>query len=135
MTTPTTSGQGLVIAAPASLLQFCEHMDMIKTRLAAVTDRVVTVQRSLQFISERYQQSALGKKRQAKLNLTAACNHALVSARKTLHEIAATFATPCTHVHAQLHVLLCETHQANAPNTQTDQRILRQQLKVATIRT
>ena len=127
MTTP-----GLVIAAPAGLAEFCKQMDRLKTQLDTTMQPMV---RALQFISDRFQYSALGKKRTAKRNLTAACNHALVNVRKTLRELVATFIGYTSDTRTQVHVMLSEQHRANAPNALTVQRILRQQLLVVTLRT
>lgn len=127
LTTP-----GLVIAAPAGLAQFCKQMDRLKTQLDTAVQPMV---RALQFISDQYQNSALGKQRTAKRNLTAACERALANVRRTLRELVATFIGYTADTRTQVHVMLSEQHRANAPNAQTDQRIMRQQLQVVTLRT
>ena len=130
---------GLVIAAPAGLAQFCKQMDRIKTQLdTALQPALQALQpmvRALQFISDQYQNSALGKQRTAKRNLTAACMRALANVRRTLRELVATFIGYTSDTREQVHVMLSEQHRANAPNALTVQRIMRQQLLVVTLRT
>lgn len=140
---------GLVIGAPAGLAQFCKQMDRIKTQLdTALQPALQAMQpmvRALQFISDQYQNSALGKQRTAKRNLTAACMRALSAARRTLRAHVAvhrtlraqvtTFIGYTSDTREQVHVMLSEQHRANAPNALTVQRIMRQQLQVVTLRT
>ena len=137
---------GLVIGAPAGLAQFCKQMDRIKTQLdTALQPALQALQpalqalqpmvRALQFISDQYQNSALGKQRTAKRNLTAACMRALANVRRTLRELVATFIGYTSDTREQVHVMLSEQHRANAPNALTVQRIMRQQLLVVTLRT
>ena len=110
----TTTNQGLMITAPSSLLQFCEHMDKIGTYLKTHTDQL---DRAAQFIVQQFENSALAKQRRAKQNLTTACNAAQSRVRKTLHQIAATFTD---HNNAptlkELRAIVHDPHQANAPN-------------------
>ena len=130
---------GLVIAAPAGLAQFCKQMDRIKTQLDTALQPALQatqpLMRALQFISDQYQNSALGKQRTAKQNLTATCMRALSAMRRTLRELVATFIGYTSDTREQVHVMLSEQHRANAPNALTVQRIMRQQLLVVTLRT
>ena len=110
----TTANQRLIITAPSSLLQFCEHMDKIGNYLKTHTDKL---DRAAMFIVRQYENSALAKQRQAKLNLTAACNRAQSRVRRTLHQIAATFTDHNTApTVSELRALVHDPHQANAPN-------------------
>ena len=133
-----TTPARLVIGAPGSLLPYLKNMDKIAAvvnQMRAQTDAINNAMqghtRALQFLVKQYEQSALAKKRKAKQNLTAACNAALVSVRRTLRELAAIFiehtAAPCL----QLRELLSEQHQANAPNRCTVKNFasLRQELQ------
>ena len=113
MNTPTAN-QGLVITAPAALLQYAAHMEKIGTYLNTFADQL---DRATQFIVRQYESSALAKQRRAKLNLTAVCNAAQSRVRKTLHQIAATF-TDLNNAPTlkELRAIVHDPHQANAPN-------------------
>lgn len=111
MNTATT--QRLQIVVPGALLQFCDHMDKIKKYLDEHTQKL---DRALQFVVRQYENSPLAKQRKAKTNLTAACNHALATLRKTLRQLIAIFIEYTTTPSLQLRELLSEQHQANAPN-------------------
>jgi hypothetical protein len=110
----------VIVGAPGQLLPYLANMDKLAAQMRAqmqvVNDAIKNSNRALQFLVKQYEQSALAKKRKAKQNLTAACNAALVSVRRTLRELAAIFiehtAKPCL----QLRELLSEQQQANAPN-------------------
>ena len=108
---------GLVIAAPAGLAQFCKQMDRIKTQLDTALQPALQatqpMMRALQFISDQYQNSALGKQRTAKQNLTATCMRALSAMRRTLRELVATFIGYTSDTREQVHVMLSEQHRAN----------------------
>ncbi len=130
----TATGK-LVITAPGSLFPYLANMDKLTAQMRAQTQAINNAikhsNRAFQFLVEQYAQSALAKKRQAKQNLTAACNAALVCVRRTLRELIATFIEHTTVPHLQLRELLSEHHQANAPNRCTHKRFasLRQQIQ------
>ena len=125
----------VIVGAPGQLLPYLANMDKLaaqmRAQMRAVNDAIKNSNRALQFLVEQYEQSALAKKRQAKQNLTNACNAALVNVRRTLREVAAIFlehtAAPCL----QLRELLSEQQQANAPNRCTVKNFasLRQELQ------
>ncbi len=115
MLTATAANPGLVITAPNSVLQYCAHMDKLAALLKQQTQQF---DRAAQFIVRQYENSALAKQRKAKQNLTAACNAAQARVRKTLRQIAALF-TDCNTAPtvSELHALIHDPHQANAPNS------------------
>lgn len=109
-----TANQNLVITAPGSLLQFCAQMDKLA---AQVKQHAQQFERATQFLVRQYENSALAKQRKAKLHLTAACLAAQARVRKTMHQIAATFADHNTApTDSELRALVHDPHQANAPN-------------------
>lgn len=114
MLTATAANPGMVITAPNSLLQFCAHMDKLT---AVVKQQAQQFDRAMQFIVRQYENSALAKQRNAKRNLTAACNAWQVRVRKTLREIAAQFTDHKTApTVSAMRALVHDPHQANAPN-------------------
>lgn len=123
----------LIITSPGSFLQFCAHMDKMKTFLDkqanAINEATQACQRSLQFVVDQFAASPLAKKRAAKINLTAACNRALSTARRTWREHVAELTKPnSAPTVLQLRELLHNRLQANAPNDHLNQfEQLRQQ--------
>ena len=113
MQTTTAAKPGLVITAPGSLLQYCAQMDKIA---AVIKAQAQQFDRAAQYLAHAYENSALGKKRTAKSNLTAA-QIALDSRNATLHQVAARFTDQNTApTVSELHALVHDPHQANAPN-------------------
>ena len=129
----------MIVCKPGSLLPYLANMDKIAAvvnQMRAQTDAINNAMqghtRALQFLVKQYQQSALAKKRAAKLNLTAACNRALALTRRTLRELIATlFAHTDRETFEQSRDMFYELQQANAPNrcTQNKNASLRQQLQ------
>ena len=113
MQTTTAAKPGLVITAPGSLLQYCTQMDKIA---AVIKAQAQQFDRAAQYLAQAFENSALGKKRTAKSNLTAA-QTALDSRNATLHQVAARFTDHNTApTVSELHALVHDPHQANAPN-------------------
>ncbi len=125
----------VVIGAPGQLLPYLANMDKLaaqmKAQTQAINNAIKASNRAFQFLVEQYKQSTLAKQREAKRNLTAACNAALIKVRRTLRELVAIFIEHTTVPHLQLRELLSEHNQANAPNRCTHKRFasLRQQIQ------
>ena len=134
MNTATIRPQ-VIVGAPGQLLPYLANMDKLAAQMRKQTQAINAAigqsTRALQFLVEQYKQSALAKQREAKQNLTAACNAALVNVRRTLRELVAHFIEITTTPSLQLRELLSEQHQANAPNrcTAKAHASLRQQLQ------
>lgn len=102
--------QRIVVGGHSGLLQFCAEMDKIAAHIKALTE---PFERGVQFIVEQYANSALGKQRAAKLNLTIAqYRHTLA----TWRERTAQFVEHANTPHTPLRELLDDLQQANAPN-------------------
>lgn len=102
--------QRIVIGAPGSLLQFCKQFELLQ---AQINRQLEPVNRAVQFLVEQYANSALGKQRAAKLNLTIAqFRHTLA----TWRERTAQFVEHANTPHTPLRELLDDLQQANAPN-------------------
>ena len=135
MNTATIRPQ-VIVGAPGQLLPYLASMDKLAAQMRKQTQAINAAigesTRALQFLVEQYKQSTLAKQRQAKQNLTAACNAALLFARRTLRELVANLIEQITTTPGlQLRELLSEQHQANAPNRCTVKTTasLRQQLQ------
>ena len=135
MNTATIRPQ-VIVGAPGQLLPYLANMDKLAAQMRKQTQAINAAigqsTRALQFLVEQYKQSALAKQREAKQNLTAACNAAQSRVRKTLHQIAATY--KCYNnapTLKELRALVHDPHQANAPNrcTVKTNASLRQQLQ------
>jgi len=117
MNTATTSPR-VIVYAPGSLLAYCNQMEKLNKYLNETV--VQPMQRAQVYLTEQYMKSPLGKKRTAKINLTAACNRAITKMRRTYrtyHELVATlFAYTDTKLFRLPHELFIELQHANAPN-------------------
>jgi len=121
---------GLVIGNPGGLLQFVAGIEKMSRLIespaakalkecnSALRNQLAHINRAQAFLVEQYQKSPLAKKRRAKINLTNAANAALVSARKTLHEVRESFATDerTPQLFASSPPLISQHFAANAPN-------------------
>jgi len=130
----------LIIAKPGSLHDYCKQMEAASALLtqharpitktmsattSALTNALAEMNRAQKFLIEQYRKSPLAKKRAAKINLTNAVNAALARARKTWHEVAASFLQ--TEQAPQLFTssppLLAQHFAANAPNERAPHRL------------
>lgn len=133
--------QRIVIGAPGQLFDFVKNMDKIANKIAQITapmkQALAAQDRALNFVMKAYFNSALAKKRRAKVNLTAACNAAAARVRKTFNALVLAcwcFVSIVENKSAPppgTQDLLKDLRQANAPNGFIGQALasLRQELQ------